>query len=117
MLYWGNRIWVGARRGKIADDPVVFAIKDKVSRMVGALLLDESVTPMRVSCINRAFLLRPGERGPTGRCFLFGIELFTGLTKIGHGLEHPVPLTDSPLETKNGGIKIVQFNSRSNKRN
>jgi HAD superfamily hydrolase (TIGR01549 family) len=36
MLYWGNRIWVGARRGKIADDPVVFAIKDKVSRMVGA---------------------------------------------------------------------------------
>jgi len=36
MLYWGNRIWVGARRGKIADDPVVFALKDKVSRMVGA---------------------------------------------------------------------------------
>lgn len=36
MLYWGNRIWVGARRGKINDDPVVFAIKDKVSRMVGA---------------------------------------------------------------------------------
>jgi HAD superfamily hydrolase (TIGR01549 family) len=35
MLYWGNRIWVGARRGKIADDPVVFAIKDKVSRLVG----------------------------------------------------------------------------------
>ena len=35
MLYWGNRIWVGARRGKISDDPVVFAIKDKVSRMVG----------------------------------------------------------------------------------
>ena len=39
MLYWGNRIWVGARRGKIADDPVVFAIKDKVSRMVGASFL------------------------------------------------------------------------------
>lgn len=35
MLYWGNRIWVGARRGKIADDPVVFAIRDKVSRLVG----------------------------------------------------------------------------------
>ncbi|MBL4602315.1 MAG: UbiA family prenyltransferase [Emcibacteraceae bacterium] len=34
LLYWGNRIWVGARRGKIADDPVVFAIKDKVSRML-----------------------------------------------------------------------------------
>lgn len=35
MLYWGNRIWVGARRGKITDDPVVFAIKDKVSRLIG----------------------------------------------------------------------------------
>lgn len=36
MLYWGNRIWVGARRGKITEDPVVFAIKDRVSQMVGA---------------------------------------------------------------------------------
>jgi 4-hydroxybenzoate polyprenyltransferase/phosphoserine phosphatase len=34
MLYWGNRIWVGARRGKINDDPVLFALKDKVSRYV-----------------------------------------------------------------------------------
>ena len=39
MLYWSNRIWVGARRGKIADDSVVFAIKDKVSRMVGVSFL------------------------------------------------------------------------------
>ncbi len=36
MLYWGNRIWIGARRGKIFEDPVVFAIKDRVSQMVGA---------------------------------------------------------------------------------
>lgn len=35
MLYWGNRIWVGARRGKISDDPVIFALKDKVSRFIG----------------------------------------------------------------------------------
>ena len=34
MLYWGNRLWVGARRGKIEDDPVVCALKDKVSRIV-----------------------------------------------------------------------------------
>ena len=32
-LYWGNRVWVGARRGKIDDDPIVFAIRDKVSQM------------------------------------------------------------------------------------
>lgn len=34
LLYWGNRTWVGARRGKIAEDPVVFAITDRVSQMV-----------------------------------------------------------------------------------
>ena len=34
MLYWSNRIWIGAKRGKIHDDPVVFAIKDRVSRYV-----------------------------------------------------------------------------------
>jgi 4-hydroxybenzoate polyprenyltransferase/phosphoserine phosphatase len=35
MLWWSNRIWLGARRGKIHDDPIVFAIKDRVSRLVG----------------------------------------------------------------------------------
>jgi hypothetical protein len=36
MLYWSNRIWIGARRGKIHDDPVVFALKDRISRYVFA---------------------------------------------------------------------------------
>jgi 4-hydroxybenzoate polyprenyltransferase len=36
MLFWGNRIWVGARRGKIDDDPIVFAVKDRTSQLVGA---------------------------------------------------------------------------------
>lgn len=31
LLFWINRIWVGAGRGKIDEDPVVFAIKDPVS--------------------------------------------------------------------------------------
>lgn len=39
MLYWSNRIWVGARRGKITDDPVIFAIKDKVSRYIGVAFI------------------------------------------------------------------------------
>ena len=39
VLYWGNRIWIGARRGKITDDPVVFAIKDKVSRLIGVAFI------------------------------------------------------------------------------
>ena len=39
LLYWTNRTWVGARRGKIDDDPVVFAIKDRVSQLVGVASL------------------------------------------------------------------------------
>ncbi len=39
MLYWGNRTWIGAKRGKINDDPVVFALKDKVSRCVLAAII------------------------------------------------------------------------------
>lgn len=39
MLYWSNRIWVGARRGKISDDPVAFALKDSVSRIIGVMFI------------------------------------------------------------------------------
>jgi 4-hydroxybenzoate polyprenyltransferase len=39
LLYWSNRIWVGARRGKINEDPVIFAVRDRVSRAVGVLAL------------------------------------------------------------------------------
>lgn len=34
MLFWTNRLWIGARRGKINDDPVLFALKDSVSRLI-----------------------------------------------------------------------------------
>lgn len=37
LLYWINRIWIGARRGKIHDDPVVFALTDRVSLALGAV--------------------------------------------------------------------------------
>ena len=32
MLYWSNHLWVQARRGRIHYDPVIFAMKDSVSR-------------------------------------------------------------------------------------
>tara|TARA_R110002111_G_scaffold251532_4_gene315966 strand:- start:3395 stop:4831 length:1437 start_codon:yes stop_codon:yes gene_type:complete len=35
VLFWGNHIWVCARRNEIPDDPVVFAIKDRASQLVG----------------------------------------------------------------------------------
>jgi 4-hydroxybenzoate polyprenyltransferase len=32
VLYWLSRTWVGAGRGKIHDDPIVFAVRDPLSR-------------------------------------------------------------------------------------
>lgn len=37
LLYWISRVWLLAHRGRMHDDPIVFAIKDKVSLVVGLL--------------------------------------------------------------------------------
>jgi 4-hydroxybenzoate polyprenyltransferase len=37
MLYWISRVWMKAQRGQMHDDPVVFALKDRVSLAVGLL--------------------------------------------------------------------------------
>lgn len=37
MLYWISRVWMTAQRGGMHDDPVVFALKDRVSLGVGLL--------------------------------------------------------------------------------
>jgi 4-hydroxybenzoate polyprenyltransferase len=37
MLYWISRIWMVAQRGQMHDDPVVFALKDKLSLGIGLL--------------------------------------------------------------------------------
>ncbi len=39
FLYWLSRIWLLAHRGVILDDPIVYAIKDKASYIVGFLLV------------------------------------------------------------------------------
>jgi 4-hydroxybenzoate polyprenyltransferase len=36
LLYWVSRIWLKAGRGEVHDDPVIFALQDKVSYAVGA---------------------------------------------------------------------------------
>ena len=35
LLYWISRAWLIAHRGQMHDDPIVFAIKDKTSWVVG----------------------------------------------------------------------------------
>lgn len=37
MLFWVSWIWLQAHRGNMHDDPVVFAVKDKVSLAAGAV--------------------------------------------------------------------------------
>jgi 4-hydroxybenzoate polyprenyltransferase len=37
MLYWISRAWLIAHRGQMHDDPIVFAMKDRPSWLVGAL--------------------------------------------------------------------------------
>ena len=35
MLYWLSRVWLLASRGELNDDPVIFALQDKVSLAIG----------------------------------------------------------------------------------
>jgi 4-hydroxybenzoate polyprenyltransferase len=37
LLYWISRVWMTAHRGSMHDDPVVYALKDRVSLGVGLL--------------------------------------------------------------------------------
>lgn len=38
MLYWITRVWIIAHRGLMKDDPIVFAINDKVSLFIAVLV-------------------------------------------------------------------------------
>ncbi|MAE96184.1 MAG: hypothetical protein CL910_16135 [Deltaproteobacteria bacterium] len=37
IMYWISRVWLVAHRGRMADDPVLFATRDPVSYLVGGL--------------------------------------------------------------------------------
>ena len=39
LLYWISRAWLIAHRGDMHDDPVVFAVSDRTSRLVLALTI------------------------------------------------------------------------------
>lgn len=39
LLFWVSRVWMLTHRGEMHDDPVIFAIKDKVSLLVGILFI------------------------------------------------------------------------------
>ncbi|MFV0672977.1 UbiA family prenyltransferase [Variovorax sp. tm] len=37
LLFWLSRVWLLAHRGQMHDDPIVFALRDRVSRWVGVV--------------------------------------------------------------------------------
>ncbi len=39
LLFWVSRVWLIAHRGEMHDDPVVFAIRDRTSYLVGAFVV------------------------------------------------------------------------------
>jgi 4-hydroxybenzoate polyprenyltransferase len=39
LLFWVSRTWMLTHRGYMHDDPVVFAVKDRISLLTGALML------------------------------------------------------------------------------
>ena len=39
MMFWSYRTWLKATRGQVGGDPVVFALKDRVSRATGVAVL------------------------------------------------------------------------------
>jgi hypothetical protein len=43
LLYWISHVWLIAHRGKMPDDPIVFALNDRTSRILIALMLAVSL--------------------------------------------------------------------------
>jgi len=39
LLYWISRVWLLAQRGRMHEDPIVFALRDPVSYLIGGLTL------------------------------------------------------------------------------
>jgi 4-hydroxybenzoate polyprenyltransferase/phosphoserine phosphatase len=39
MMFWINRAWMWASRDKLSDDPVVFAITDRISQITGVIIV------------------------------------------------------------------------------
>jgi 4-hydroxybenzoate polyprenyltransferase len=37
LLYWVSRIWILAHRGQMSEDPILFAVKDRVTYVVAAM--------------------------------------------------------------------------------
>jgi len=39
LMYWISRIWMKANRGELSEDPIVFALKDRISILLGIVVI------------------------------------------------------------------------------
>jgi len=46
MVYWLNRVWLLASRGELDDDPVIFALRDRISLGIGACVVIVAITAL-----------------------------------------------------------------------
>jgi hypothetical protein len=46
VLYWITRVWLLAARGDLHEDPVIFAIRDKMSLLIGAGMIAVAILAM-----------------------------------------------------------------------
>jgi hypothetical protein len=44
--YWITRVWLLASRGDLHEDPVIFAIRDKMSLLIGAGMIAVAILAM-----------------------------------------------------------------------
>jgi 4-hydroxybenzoate polyprenyltransferase len=38
LMYWISRVWIKAKRGELSEDPIVFALRDRVSLYLGVIV-------------------------------------------------------------------------------
>jgi 4-hydroxybenzoate polyprenyltransferase/phosphoserine phosphatase len=39
LMYWISRIWIKAKRGELSEDPIVFALRDRISVYLGVIVI------------------------------------------------------------------------------
>jgi 4-hydroxybenzoate polyprenyltransferase len=39
LMYWISRVWIKAKRGELTEDPIVFALRDRISAFLGVIVI------------------------------------------------------------------------------
>jgi 4-hydroxybenzoate polyprenyltransferase/phosphoserine phosphatase len=39
LMYWLGRVWIKAERGELSEDPIVFALRDRISAYLGVVII------------------------------------------------------------------------------